>query len=224
MSIKVKKNSIKLIVGLLLIIALVIVGIFVTKNVSKNMEIKEIQEKLSQISISELQEKIIDKLENSKMNVQSSAKNLGCVTMFDKAPENLKGYDGYILASTVFMKNGNVSDYCAIPCFKINGTNNGKFKSIEYLADFGSGNVNDRIVADIIEEIFKNDYGINLSSYNEFNNYNIGKELNIDANDDTLVFIFSMIDGEEKSNNNISHSEMQYWKKCTMNEFGINVK
>lgn len=65
------KKIMKIIIVIIVVIALIAGGIFTAKAISANMIINETKEKLSKIDAKELENKIIERLEKSPLNVNT---------------------------------------------------------------------------------------------------------------------------------------------------------
>lgn len=175
----IKKRTIKIIVGVIVAIAVIVGAVFAFQTISTNIKIKDTENKLSQINAEELETKIIKELENTDLNVNSPTSK----TEFRKLDSNKSKFDSYIkmyyeLSQKYFgteMKTNEevMTEYIsafitnskehgvAIPCFKIESDNNGKFKNINYL-ESGPGDRIETIVKNAVEKVFKNEYGIEI--------------------------------------------------------------
>ena len=61
------KNIIKIIIGIVVVIAVIVGGIFAFQFISTNSKIRDTEKKLSQINAEELQEKLIKELESTSL-------------------------------------------------------------------------------------------------------------------------------------------------------------
>ena len=82
-----KKKVIIIIIVILVLIALIVGGILVANTIITNNQAKELEEKLSEIDVEELEEKLIEKLEKTTINVNKSTQNsmgdtIGIETIF----------------------------------------------------------------------------------------------------------------------------------------------
>lgn len=171
----IKKNVIKIIIGIIVAIAVIVGGIFAFKFISTNMKIKEAEEKLSQINVEELQTKLIKELESTPLNRNDNS----------YSTEFVKNKNGFVVANIVFTnERENFSATVKIPCFKIESYSNGKFKSITYWE-------NDELLETVkekIEKVFASEYGVDLlingnSMYNRHFRM-IGESQNIEITDE----------------------------------------
>lgn len=156
----IKKNVIKIIIGIIVAIAVIVGGIFAFQFISTNSTIKDTEEKLSQIDAKELENKLIEELKNTKLYV-------GAVSESDNELvwTEFKNVDGVVMAK---IQSTN-EEYVNIPCFKIESDSNGKFKSITF-DDTENNGIFD-ICRQVIKNEFKNKYNIdtfikNNSLYN----------------------------------------------------------
>ena len=143
-----KKKVIIIITVILVLIALIVGGILVANTIITNNQAKELEEKLSEIDVEELEEKLIEKLEKTTINVNKSTQNsmgdtIGIETIFLSTRgmyddmnegENIEAYKDYVMAFGRAVKNGEYSMQYMFPCFKIETDKNGDFKSITYLS------------------------------------------------------------------------------------------
>lgn len=156
----IKKNVIKIIVGIVVAIAVIVGGIFAFQFISTNSKIKDTEEKLSQINAKELETKLIESLKKSKLYVGATSDDGELVwTEFENV-------NGLVMAKIQSTKN----EYINIPCFKIESDNNGKVKSIIF-DDTQSNGIFD-ICKQVIRNELKNEYNIdtiieNNSLYNK---------------------------------------------------------
>lgn len=162
----IKKNVIKIIIGIIIAVVVIVGGIFAFQFISTNMKIKETEEKLSQINAEELQTKLIKELESTQLTNNYTT-------------EFLENKDGFIVVNIY-----NKEMFVEIPCFKIETDSNGKFRKITYLE---TGNKIVDIVENSVKKVFKNEYDINIVI--EDTNYNlhfreIGKSQEIKTNDE----------------------------------------
>lgn len=172
MSVKIKRNTIKIvsiIVAIILIIAIsaVIIGV-VMPNIKRN----QITNELSQIKVEELQAKMIEELEKTPLNINTNELHTTIGTL-DKAEEsnkgksnlfggvkanyeltgNLNSFKSYISAYIIGQNN----ELIIIPCFKIESDSNGNFKSIKCKTSRISHEV-----PEIFIKVLEKDFGIKL--------------------------------------------------------------
>lgn len=154
MQVTIKKKTLKIIIGIILAIVIITIGVFVTRYISTNIKIADTKKKLSQIDSIELQEKLIEELENSKLYLEIDADYMFVGTMIKERIT----FEDYITLSYVCIKNGSPVGAVEIPCFKITSDTNGKFKTIEYVETTAE----EYIVPNIVEKVFKDNYDIDL--------------------------------------------------------------
>ena len=170
-------KSIKIIVIVVLVVGLIIAGVFVINHFQKDTKINTINEKISQISSKELQEKIIKRLENNeRVNIKSSyvKTTIGTQSMiqsdsldfdmtFFKEKNHIDNNENIVFA---FYENNEetINDKChiAIPLFEIKKKENGEFKRI--LFNYSSYEWYEEEVANIIKDILQIDYDIDTES------------------------------------------------------------
>lgn len=163
--IKVKKKTIKIIVAIIATIAVVALGILLTQIITTEINIKQTESKLREIDAEELQIKLIEELDNTKLNINingSNVNNMYIITTFDEGVN----FENYITAQIICWKNGKIVSGIEMPCFKIISDSNGKFKNIEYTEDF----FGKYIIGDTVAKVFKDNYDIELTkSWGLFN-------------------------------------------------------
>lgn len=169
MKVKINKKVFKMIIAIIIIIAIIVVGVFASQLITTNIKITETKEKLSQINAKELESKLIEKLKDTKLYVEIDSGNMFVATMFNEGIT----FKDYITLSYLCIKNGNPIGAVEIPCFRIISDSNGNFKNIEYTEYYFDNN---NTIEETIRNVFKNEYGIELSmswGWNEFNgNFN----------------------------------------------------
>lgn len=169
MKVKVNKKVFKMIIVVIIIIAIIAMAIFVGQLITTNIKIKETEEKLGQIDVKELENKLIEELKDTKLYVEIDSENMFVVTMFNEGVT----FKDYITLSYLCIKNGNPIGAIEIPCFKITSDSNGNFKNIEYTEYYFDS---DNSIEQTIKNVFKNEYGIDFSmswGWNQFNgNFN----------------------------------------------------
>lgn len=154
MSIKIKKNAIKIVVIVILVIIFIVGGIFLSQFISTDRKINVAENNLEQIKVEELEEKIIKELENSELNINTSNGNQVVMTQFTD------NNDGFVTAIIMAVNRNNIynGDGLSIPCFKIESDENGNFKNITYLEN---GDLED-VVAEAVSKVFKRDYNVDI--------------------------------------------------------------
>ena len=171
-----KKKSIKIIVAIIAIIVIVAVSIVAIKAIITNNQINDAETKLSQISQVELKEKIINGLNETSLNVNTTSleTTFGTITEcydsstpmiyydMEVANYNTSGKD-YIYAFVKDKNNNGVG--VAIPCFKIESTDDGKVKSIIFPRNNGDNFAIGKTVRRVIENVLKQEYDIDYSNF-----------------------------------------------------------
>lgn len=171
-----KKKTIIAVIIIIAIIAISVIGVIIAKPIIINNKIKDTELKLSKVDVAELEEKLIEALQETKLNVKIDAtdNNLLVLTNIGKGVN----IEDYITASIVCLKGTNVVGAVEIPCFKINTDNNGNFKNIEYteymLDEYG-------LIKFKICNVFKDNYGvdftIDIGDYGNKYNKRFNKEI-----------------------------------------------
>lgn len=175
-----KKKVIIIITVILVLIALIVGGILIANTIIANNQAKELEEKLSEIDVEELEEKLIEKLEKTTINVNKSTQNssgdtIGVETMFLSTRsmyddinegENIEAYKDYVMAFGWGVKNGEYSMQYMFPCFKIETDKNGDFESITYLYSEDKDTI-EYIVKKTVEKYFEEEYDIEISKLNK---------------------------------------------------------
>ena len=231
----IKKRTIKIIVGVIIAIALIVGGIFAFKIISTNNKIKYTEEKLSQINAEELQEKLINELENSKFSINTSDISTKICTL-EKANESNRMaieifYDinkednPYEKSVSAYITSGQgkVKEIVAIPLFRIETDNNGKFKKIIYTEIALKEPVVSTDIKKVIRKVLKNDYHIDMfvegnARYNiRFNKRSDSERRTIFATEEGLNTVLNEIYGY-----NISSNTDKY-KEYKSTEFGLEI-
>ena len=175
-----KKKSIKIIVAIIAIIVIVAVSIVAIKAIITNNQINDAETKLSQISQVELKEKITNGLNETSLNVNTTSleTTFGTITEcydsstpmiyydIEVANYNTSGKD-YIYAFVKDKNNNSVG--VAIPCFKIESTDDGKVKNIIFPMINGDRFAIGKTVGNVVKEVLKQEYNI------DYTNFNLGK-------------------------------------------------
>lgn len=173
MKIRINKNIFKCMLCIFCIAILISVGMFITNIIEKNA----MKNSISKINAEDLQNKIIAKLEETKLNLN----NDNYTTVFrkfykgkpvlmeeltikmnetDSGTKNI--YEDYISAY-IYLNSSKETEYTEgviVPVFKIKNDNNGNFVSIEYIETLEA--ILDVGIKNIIETVFKEDYGIDI--------------------------------------------------------------
>lgn len=147
----VKKRNFKIVIALLIIVALVPIFFIMKEVLYWKLLARDIEEKNSTMSASELETKLIEELEKTALNINNSSYN----TVFEVCddiesdvnketdylmiyyellksdnPNATNPYEGYILACIT--QNNTLPERVYIPCFKVESDDNGKVKNITY--------------------------------------------------------------------------------------------
>lgn len=161
MSIKIKKKSIKIIIGIVLVILLVVASIVLKPVIINNSMVKQTEERLCSIDSKKLESQIIEKLKDTEMYINVEENNISSFKQeYGKDVTKLiteigKGnqFKEYITVSIKTLNKNSIVASIEIPCFKISSDTNGKFKSIEY----------NKNIREIIKSVFKENYNIDLT-------------------------------------------------------------
>lgn len=227
------KKAFKIIIAVIVVVAIIIGGIFAYKFISTNMKIKETEEKLSQINAEELEEKLIKELENNKLNVNTS--NISTkICSWEEITES-KENDIPVMAIELFYATNkrdnpyeksisayitsNSKEIVAIPLFKIESDNSGRFKKIIYTEKA----LKEYNMTDTIKKVLKNEYDIDMfiegnEKYNtRFNKIFNNKTSTIFATEKDLTKILNEIQGSNNS------SFPKSYKEYSITEFGLEI-
>lgn len=216
-----KKRTKKIIiVSAIIIVAIiaVIAIVIAVQNIFKDdIKIKETEEKLVQINTEELEQKLIEELKKTNLNISTKHNKLSVNTTFAQEAE----FKGYISAKITFMNENTIMGIVKIPCFKIEKDENGKFKNIEYVETFMN---DENMIANTVKNVLSNEYNINLKvedneKYNtRFNKVdNTKKEIYI-TNDDVFSSVVSMI----KGSTSYFDKNLVEFKEYTRTTFGVD--
>lgn len=246
---KVKKDKkktlkmIKIIITVIIAIAVIVGAIFLIKEISDNIKIKQEENKLQQINSEELQEKIIKKLEADYRFITPRTiignQNMINNELFDFAMiffvdenKNIENPENFVFAFHEGKKGNNYDEDCqlAVPLFKIESDENGKFKNIIFnVSDDWYGSA----IANIIRDVFETEYGIDTkrlgwlyADYSAFNkqDYILGAEtVTFVSYYDTdtgqlLNRVLAQIEGKSKLSETPEIS-----KFIKMDAFGVNI-
>lgn len=206
---EVNKRKFKIIIVLLVIIALIPPVVIMKEVMYWKLLAKDTEEKITQINASELETKLIEELEKTKLNVDNKSfnttfaicdsDNINAETSYLTIYCELLGitnpYEGYILACITENKT-ELPERVYIPCFKVESDSNGKVQNIIYVDGnyFGIG----RDLNNIVNNILREQYGIksySIESVKHFRDkyknfpfgeahYNYLKDINIYVTDD----------------------------------------
>lgn len=221
MLISIKKKNIAIAMAIVIGIIVIVVGIFLTRFILTNIEIKETENKLKAIDTKELQTKLIEELNNTKLNINIDGTNLNnmyVITIFNEGIH----FKDYITATITCWRNSTIVSAIEVPCFKITSDNNGKFKNIEYLYTYmGSGHEYE--IGKIVQSVFKNDYNININTNNKKYNNRFYKAMF--THDGKIYYTdedFYKVVVEEVTGNNIEYDNMlDYRSEYTTQIFGV---
>lgn len=172
LSVKIKRNTIKIITIIIAILLIIVVSAVIIGAIIPNIKRNQIRNKLSQINVEELETKMIEELEETPLNINTSEFNttigtLNKVEESNKGKNNLFGgvkanyelsgnlntFKSYISAYIIGQNN----ELIIIPCFKIESDSNGNFKSIKCKTSQISHEV-----PDIFIKVLEKDFGIKL--------------------------------------------------------------
>lgn len=172
MSVKIKRNTIKIISIIIAILLIVAVSAVIIGAIMPNIKRNQIKNKLSQINVEELETKMIAELEKTPLNINTSEFNTTIGTL-DKVEESNKGKNNllggvkanYELSGNLNTFKSYISAYIIgqnneliiIPCFKIESDSNGNFKSIKCKTSQISHEV-----PNIFIKVLEKDFGIKL--------------------------------------------------------------
>ncbi len=181
MKVSVNKKILRIVIGIIITIVIVILGVFASKGISTNIKIKETETTLSQINVKELENKLIEELKQTNLNVNTSNYKtiFGTLEELENVGEKEENIYTFLITShQLFSNNGETSNLqpdfisayiidtnsntsarvVSIPLFKIESDNNGKFKNIIYTERA----LKESIVPSIIEKVLKDEYGIDM--------------------------------------------------------------
>lgn len=177
-SMKVNKRKFIIIIVIAIILVLIPPVVIMKEVMHWKLLAKDTDKKISQIEASELETKLMEKLKNSKLNVEDNSfdvvfevcdkdivdnnKNSNFLTIYydllkNQYSNSTNPYEGYILAC-VTQKNSKVPERVFIPCFKVESDSKGKVQNIKYVGSdyFGIG----RDLSNIINDILREQYGV----------------------------------------------------------------
>lgn len=208
MSINIKKKNITIAMAIVIGIVVIVVGIFFTRFILTNIKINDTENKLRKISAEELQDKIINKLEETEININMNNGKKKVITEFI---DNYEDTNGFVTAIILYANESNLynGEGVAIPVFKIEKDSTGYFKSIKYVYNSLNG-----IIKEAVESVFREEYNVNVlvennDRYNEhFRTY--GKEEGLEivrTNEDFFKTIIMKITNEDIYNNYLSDIE-----------------
>lgn len=198
MSIKIKKKTIKILIALIVAIAIILVGVLLAPVINTNIKIKNTEIKLGQINAKEFENKIIEEIKNTPLNINNDTikTSFGTLDTIDNiASTGMETYidlltmqgeeyykteyedlKNFIYAYILEYKSNKVENYIVVPLFKIDSDNNGNIKKIIYATDAAKTPITS-FTADTFMKVLKNEYNIeranSSSKYNnKFNKYN----------------------------------------------------
>lgn len=183
------KSKVFFILTILAIIIVLVIGIVIVNIMKPKILVSQTEKKISQIDASQLQEKIIEELKNTALNINKSqiktdfqvcdinrkdyfCENIAFDSIFYAPSENY--FDNFVFATITKDKQEN---FLYIPCFKITSDSNGKVKNIEYLC---SDHYDIYIIIEkSINKVLKDVYNLNTPienvsykyGYNQSNTY-----------------------------------------------------
>ena len=174
MSVKIKRNTMKIISIIIAILLIIAVSVIIISVVIPNIKKNQIRNKLSQIDVEELQTKMIEELENTSLNINTDEFNT-IIGTFDKVEESYKGENAdkiFLGVKAIYELTNNLDNFKSyvsayiigqnneliiITCFKIESDSNGNFKSIKCKHSEISHEVED-----IFINILEKEFGIKL--------------------------------------------------------------
>lgn len=152
----------KIIVTIFIIALLLPIIMIIIEEIKVSIAINNTKDILSNINAKEMQEEIIDRLKDSKINVNTSSIKTE-IEAFQEADEDI------IKACTYSSNNDSEKDFVyafiidekeenvvAIPLFRIESDSNGYFKNIEYVSNWFY-NIN---ILEKINDVLKTNYGL----------------------------------------------------------------
>ena len=223
---------------ILAIITIVIIGIVIANIMKPKILVNQTEKKISQIDASQLQEKIIEELRNTALNINKSSiktdfqvcdinkkdyfcENIAFDSIFYAPSKNY--FDNFVFATIIKDKQEN---FLYIPCFRITSDSNGKVRNIEYLCSDQYDIYT--IIENSINKVLKDGYNINTPiwkvsdikyGYNQSNRYTLMDWLQIDKKDYRYEII-SLI--TQKDKNSIKEIE-QKSNASRISIFGWNI-
>lgn len=226
------RKTLKVIIAVIVVILLIVGGIFAYKFISNSMKIKNTEEKLSQINAQEFEDKLIEELKKTKLNVNTSNISTNIcsweemsnleqfvvipIELFYSANKQDNPYEESISAYITSNSEGTV----AIPLFKIESDNNGKFKKITYTERA----LKENIVPSVIEKVLKNEYDIDMlivgnTEYNtRFNKLSNSDKGTIYCTENFLNEVLDKMQGRNNS------SYVESYKEYSTTIFGLDIK
>lgn len=170
----IKKKSIKVIISIIAVLLIIAIIALIVGVVLPNVKRNQIKNKLSQINAEDLQEKMIQEIEKTELNINTEklSTTIGTFEMAEKSNETKNIDKLFANAELYYALTGNTNDFknyvfayiigednelVIIPCFKIESDSNGNFKSIKCKWSKISHKVTN-IFLDVLEK----DYGIKL--------------------------------------------------------------
>jgi hypothetical protein len=211
MKVSINKKLFNIIVGIIIIIA--VVGIL-AGIVIPTVKINQVKNKLSEINVDEFQTKIIDRLKQSPLNVNTKTYKTEFRTLdknktelektIDMLSDFVDGYHTEVLKDnktedrpytyfvTAFITNIDDSSIgIAIPCFTIQSDSNGNLKSIEYLdGTYTEYSFIGAIIRSEIQNVLNTEYNINTNVLNDLR-YKNNKNISFQSNNDKIRMHFS---------------------------------
>ena len=158
MSINIKKKHLTIVLGIVIGVVVIVAGIFLTRFILTNIEIKDTENKLRKISAEELQNKIIKELEETNININNTNGNFEIETVFT---DTYNETDNFVTAMIIRTYKGEYISGVALPCYKVEKDEQGYFKSITFLT--GRDGV-EGIVEEKVKKVLKEDYDIELTN------------------------------------------------------------
>ncbi len=231
MKVTMNKKVFKLIVAIIVTIIVIVVGIFASQVISTKIKIKNTENKLSQIDSKEFEDKLLEELKKTKLNINTS----NVSTEICSWEEITKSEDISVMGIEIFYSANNqdnpyeksISAYItynskgliAIPLFTIESDNNGNFKKIIYTERA----LKESIVPSVIEKVLKDEYGIDMlivgnAKYNTRFNKLFNSEIStIYATEKDLTKILNEI----HNSNNSSYPKS--YQEYSTTEFGLEI-
>ena len=206
----IKRRTVKIIIAVIVlaIIIAVLVGVVIPI-----LKVNQVKNKLSEINAKELQNKIIERLEKSPINIDTETTETAfrkldstktkLEDLMDATYELVDVYNNdvlnngktedrpyqYFVSAYIVDKNDD-SIGVAYPCFNIESDSNGNVKSIEIIESYYECKFIERIIKCEIENVLKNEYGIDTSVINDLR-YKDNKTISFSKNAEKLRLHFT---------------------------------
>ncbi len=179
MKVSVNKNIFKIVIAIIIIVAIAVVAVSV---VLPMVQFNQMKDKLSQINTEELENKLIQELEKTKLNV-GTVKGIKSVY--------IEKIDEYI---SVLVCGEKDFDLIKIPVLKVDSDNSGNFKGIEYIPVFHFGDYID--IESLVFNVLENEFsikGLNYNNREKLTKHNMNTLKADFVNDETLLLYINEI-------------------------------